>query len=69
MDDLRIEYGSIRDESNLTRTGEVIREKICTFWIGKHGPFVERFPAADFTQAKLAERVEALRTTLRTLPT
>ncbi len=67
-DDYTIEWGVIRDESPLNRDGSVRYVKACQFWIGKHGPFWERFDRDAFTQAALVERVEALRTTLRTLP-
>ena len=68
MDDLPISYTGIRDESNLTREGTVVHEKIVSFFIGKFGPFHERFPRDGFDMQTVAARVEALRLTLRTLP-
>jgi len=68
MNELVIEYGRIRDESRLDRNGNVVNEKLVTFYIGPHGPFHERFPADGFTQDQVRQRVEALRRELQNLP-
>lgn len=66
--DTTIEYGRIYDESRLTRTGDVVHEKVVQFWIGKHGPFVERFPLEGFSFDAVGRRVDTLRQTLTMLP-
>lgn len=54
----------VRDETRFSRLGEVIDEKVVTFYIGAHGPFTERFAAAEFTDALFAARAQQLRAQL-----
>lgn len=68
MNEYEVEYGRIRDESRLDRSGAVVNEKIVTFWIGKHGPFHERFPAENFTTDVVRPVVDRLRQQLMNLP-
>lgn len=69
MEDLTVTYGTIRDDSSFDRDGTVTAYKTVPFFIGKHGPFLERIPAnADWGQ-ELARRVAALKATLEMLPT
>ncbi len=68
MDEFEVTYDVIRDEFPLAPDGRVTPMKSVQFRIGKHGPFWERFPAADFTPGALSARVETLRATLRNLP-
>jgi hypothetical protein len=58
---LEVEDLIVRDESRLTRDGGVVQEKVARFWLGKHGPFVERFPAAEWSDQAFRDRVLKLR--------
>ena len=69
MDDLPIRYASIRDENRIEVDGSVIAEKVARIYIGLHGPFVERFPAATFTVDQVGRRAEDLRREIQALPT
>lgn len=68
MDDFEIEWGATRDESMPLRAGGFTRTKVYTFWIGKHGPFVERIPIENFDPLAAGRRAEELRNHLRALP-
>jgi hypothetical protein len=63
-----IEYTSIRDDVTFTRSGEPVRQKRVEFYIGKHGPFVERFDS-NATAADIDTRIRQLHSTLVSLPT
>lgn len=63
-----IEFTSIRDTFTPLRSGEMRREKVYVFYIGKHGPFTERVPLEGFDATEIDRRVMALRTHLATLP-
>lgn len=70
MTDYAVEFTDIRDDSTFDRRGDPQRWKRYTFFIGKHGPFVERVPidqAQDATE--INARVERLKLQLRTLAT
>lgn len=67
-EDLTVTYRNISDESLPQRDLTVKHYKRFDFFIGKHGPFIERFERETFTDAQLADRVRALQTTIRTLP-
>lgn len=67
--DLTVEFTDIRDEPRFTRGGDVETFKRYTFFIGKHGPFVERVPLAQATDSsEITRRVDALKLHLQTLP-
>jgi hypothetical protein len=67
-DEFAIRYGRIQEENQIAFDGSVTAVKVVRFWIGKHGPFVERFTAEQFTPDELRGRAEALRRTLQNLP-
>lgn len=67
--DLPVDYTDIRDVAEPQRDGSVVRMKRATFYLGKHGPFVERLPNDDQFDTELARRVETLRRKLQSLPT
>lgn len=65
--DLPIEFVDIRHAARMQRDGTTVTETRATFYIGKFGPFTERF-AEHLDRADLTTRVEALRSTLLGLP-
>lgn len=67
--DLSAEITEIRDWSDVDRAGVVTLSKRVTFYVGKFGPFVERFPTEGFSIAVVNARVEQLRAELRGLVT
>jgi len=58
----------LRDDFRILRDNSVVQEKVARFYLGKFGPFTERFDAAGFTGAALQTRVQALRATLAGMP-
>jgi hypothetical protein len=69
MEDLAVTYGRIRQEPRFERDGTTVTEIIVPIFLGKHGPFTERFSEADWSNPlAVAARVDALKQTLRTLP-
>lgn len=67
MLDLKVEYTDIRDDTPISRDGTPIKQKRVTFYLGKFGPFTERFDTETFSQSVVDQRVEQLRQTLRGL--
>lgn len=65
---MQIEYISVRDVAVPQRDGSLLKQREYVFYIGKFGPFTERF-ALDAQQHEITARIEALRATLGTLPT
>jgi hypothetical protein len=69
MKDLTVEYGRIREESRLDRTGAETLFVIVPFYVGTHGPFTERMTQAEYRDGvTLRSRVEAIKATLQNLP-
>lgn len=66
--DLTVEYVDIRDDTRFQRDGSTLAVKRVTFYIGKHGPFVENVPTDGDWHAELSTRVNKLKTQLATLP-
>ncbi len=62
-----IDYTNIRDEALPQRDGSLLRVKRVEFYIGKHGPFVERFPP-EATALEIELRIRQLHGTLEQLP-
>ena len=58
----------VRDDFRYERGADPIPVKVLTFYLGKHGPFTEKFDAADFVPSTVQARVETLRSTLRAIP-
>lgn len=67
MVDLTLELVTLKDEATPQRDGSVLRQKIAVFYLGKFGPFTERFPVGEFTDAALKLRVQQLKTHLESL--
>lgn len=57
---------SIRDDARPLRDGTIERSKVIGFYLGKFGPFTERFPA-DVDDATIRARMQQVRTTIENL--
>jgi len=58
----------MRDEQTVERDGRtLVHQKLVRFYLGKFGPFTERFEAGA-TSTDIGVRVEAVRATIRGLP-
>ena len=69
MPDQDVSYGRIREQSRFDNTGAEIVEILVPIYIGKHGPFTERFTKVEYTDGiTLRARVDALRRSLDQLP-
>jgi topoisomerase IA-like protein len=66
--DLPVDYKNIADESLVQRDGTVKKFKRFDFYLGKFGPFVERFELETFTDAQLAARIVSLKSTIQNAP-
>lgn len=66
-DDLTQQITSVSDETTFDRSGQPVMNKRVTFYLGKHGPFTERFPAAEFSATAVQQRIDALRQQLQLL--
>lgn len=55
---------TMRDETRFDRLGNPLRQKVVTFWLGNHGPFIETFDADTFTAGEFDARVQKLTTHL-----
>jgi hypothetical protein len=66
--DYSIRYGRMYDDTQYNLDRSTTRVKVCEFWIGNSGPFVERIADGPSWGLELAERIEALRAKMRTLP-
>ena len=67
MVELPVEYTDIRDSQELLRDGSSKTYKRVTFYLGKFGPFVERFDLEGFSMTEVQTRVEALRQQLQAM--
>lgn len=69
MNDFEFTGEKVKDESQYERDGTTSRWRVYSFYLGKHGPFVEKVSLLNFDPSEIGRRVEALRAHLRTLPT
>lgn len=63
--DLPADFKNISDESLPQRDNTVKHYKRFDFYLGKFGPFVERFDRDTFTDAQLSARLTQLRATIQ----
>lgn len=68
IDDFNVNAMKVTDESHYERGDRTARYRVYTFYLGDHGPFVERVPLADFDATEIDRRVTELRRHLETLP-
>lgn len=66
-DELPIAWVSQKDDVTPQRTGEMLRERVYTFYLGKFGPFVERIGLPMNDDTEIRRRIDALRVQLRAL--
>ena len=66
--DLTVNYKNVADESLVQQDGTVKKFKRYDFFIGKFGPFVERFELESFNEGQVAARVSELKRHLGNLP-
>jgi hypothetical protein len=69
MEDLSVNAMKVRDESLYERDGSTSRQRVYSFYLGKHGPFTERVPLANFDEYEIGRRVTELQRQLGNLPT
>lgn len=67
-DEYTVKFAKIADESDYTQLGDVVRVKMYRFYVGRHGPFVERVPLEPFDGNEITRRIDALTMHLRALP-
>lgn len=65
--DLPLEDLQVRDDPTYQRDGSIVTLKRATFYLGKHGPFVERVPADANFDAELRTRIDALRRSIENI--
>lgn len=66
--DLTLNVKNFSDESLVQQDGTVQKFKRYDFYLGKFGPFVERFPLETWTDAAVTVRINALKQHLLGLP-
>ncbi len=69
MDDLTVQNMKVKDDTRLLpRDNTVIKERVYTFYLGKHGPFTERVPLENFDAGEINRRIDTLTMHLRQIP-
>lgn len=69
MDELKVNYGRIRNEDIPQTDGTVAHYVYVPIFIGNHGPFTERFTREEWsTPGVVEQRVNLIRTRLQSLP-
>lgn len=64
-EDFPVQDYTIRDEARPRRDGSIERNRLYTFYLGKHGPFNERVPLDNFDESEIDRRIERLTEHLR----
>lgn len=67
-DDFPVELLKSKDDSEYQRDGNLLKLRTYTFFMGKHGPFVEKVPLENFDEFEIGRRIDKLRAHLRALP-
>lgn len=65
MEEFRVENYRVRDDFRYERNADPVPVVVVTFYLGRHGPFTERFDKAAFSAEAFNQRVEQLRAQLR----
>ena len=69
MDDLKVEYGRIRQQTTFDRAGNAVEMMVVPFHIGTHGPFTEQMTLAEYNDGvTLRARVDRIKATINALP-
>lgn len=61
MADFKFQHVNTRDEQTPQRDGTVLKQKRVEFFLGSHGPFVERFTNEEYLGGGVDARVLELR--------
>jgi hypothetical protein len=68
-EDLSVQSMKVSDTSAYQRDGTSVRQRVYTFFLGKHGPFTERVPIdPTFDPNEIQTRITALRAHLANAP-
>lgn len=59
--DLPFELAKLAEDQTINRDNTVSRWKRAEFYLGKYGPFVERFTPEEFSDQALKDRADTLR--------
>lgn len=62
--ELKIDMVSQRDDVRPQRNGDMLRERVYVFFLGRYGPFTERVPLDGFDEGEIGRRVATLRARL-----
>lgn len=65
MEELPLRFLKVSDTHDLLPGGETVRLKRAEFFLGPHGPFIERMPADDAFDVELQRRIALLRSKLQ----
>ena len=68
MEDLSVDALTVKDESSYQRDGSIKRERVYRFYLGKHGPFVERVAIDGFDPQAIQRCIDQLRAQLQNGP-
>jgi hypothetical protein len=68
MSDTTVRYKNVSDETIYDQLGAPTKVRRYDFFIGTHGPFTERVPLENFSEAEIATRVQRIKAHLAGLP-
>lgn len=60
-EDFPVEGLTIKDDTRYDRNVGLVKERVYTFYLGKHGPFIERVPLDGFDEHEIQRRVDQIR--------
>ncbi len=58
MPDMKVKVERLFEEIRPTRTGDLIAQKVITYFVGDHGPFQYRIPVDAFDPDKVSAALE-----------
>lgn len=66
--DFAVQAMKVKDESMYELDGSTSRQRVYSFYLGKHGPFTERVPLANFDEQEIHRRIDTIKRQLAGLP-
>jgi hypothetical protein len=66
-EDFPLDALKVSDTSRYTRGGDVVKLRVYTFYLGKHGPFTVELPLEGLDESEIGRRIESYRRHLREL--
>jgi hypothetical protein len=66
--DFAVQAMKVKDESMYELDGTTSRQRVYSFYLGKHGPFTERVPLANFDEQEIHRRIDTIKRQLAGLP-